>query len=562
MSKKAFLSILLIALIMFGVLPLVENFWVSSARNGYEMSYSKIISEDTIWTKANSPINLLGNVLVSEGATLTIEAGVTVNCAKNVIQVNGTLKVQGNDHDKVIFTSTNTQISSAREQLANINFGDQSLGNVIEYAIFHTMAWTYYNCNNSITIDHVIIKDGATPSSSGFVSVLPTIRGSGTAIVTNSVFTSGFQLAISSTVINNTFSDAGISASDGSFIIANNTIIGTKSPVQGYGVSIERFQKAVISDNYISNYAEACIRLYDGPALIQRNFLKSEPNRAGYPFFGIEVDGSSPLIQNNTITNTGIGICLHDSGVILAKPMIRNNNIYGNEVWNIFLGYTRSSNDSLDYAAVSNMDAANNWWGTTDNEVISQSIRDSRYRSDLGTVTFSPFLTAQNPQATPKPNAPTPKLEQAPETEVIQATKDNGQKIELIMNGNLIIMWNSQVNITANPLTSSTNVTFAIRGWYGRDIDFGNITIPKSTIPYGNMPRLYLDNVPAQDQGYTEDTDNYYVWCTAHLDGYFYGPLTIVFASPSITTPLIIVAVAVALAIIIVILAWRIKKKP
>lgn len=527
------------------------------------MSYSQTISKDTTWTKANSPINLPGNVIVSEGATLVIEAGVTVNCGKNVIQVNGTLKVQGSNQDKVIFTSTNTQISSAREQLANINFGDQSIDNVIENAIFHTMAWTYYNCDNSITIDHVIIQDGATPSSSGFVSVLPTIRGSGTAIITNSIFTSGFQLAITSTVINNTFSDAGISASDGSFIIINNTITGTKSPVQGYGVSIERFQKAVISDNRISNYAEACIRIYDGPALIQRNSLESKPNRDGYPFFGIQVDGSSPLIQNNTITNTGIGICLSDSGVILAKPTIRNNNIYDNKVWNLFLGYTRSGYDTLDYAAVSNIDAANNWWGTTDNQAISQTIRDSKYQSDLGTVTFSPFLTEQNPQAAPNPNAPTPTLQQAPATEIIQATKDNGQKIELIVNGNLIIMWSSQVNVTASLLTSSTNVTFAVRGWYERDIDFGNITIPKSAIPYGNIPTVYLDNVPAQDQGYTEDADNYYVWCTTHLNGYFYGPLTIVFTSSSTTTPLIIGALAAALAIaIIVILAWRIKKKP
>lgn len=530
--------------------------------NGYEMRYSQTINKDTTWTKVQSPINLPGNVLVSEGATLTIDAGVIVNCAKNVIQVNGTLKIQGNNQEKVIFTSTNTQIYSAREQLANINFGDQSVGNVIEYAIFHTMAWTYYNCNNSITIDHVIIQDGATPSSSGFVSVLPTIRGSGTAIITNSVFTSGFQLAISSTVINNTFSDAGISASHGSFIIANNTITGTKSTTQGYGVSIEDFQKAIISDNQISSYAEACIRVYDGPALIQRNYLESEPNMAGYPFFGILVDGSSPIIQNNTITNTGIAICLRDSGVILAKPTIRNNNIHGNEVSNLFLGYTRSSDDILEYAAVSNIDAVNNWWGTTDNRAISQSIRDSKYRSDLGAVTFSPFLTEQNPQAAPNPSAPTPTLQQAPGFEVIQATKDNGQKIELIMNGNLIIMWNSQVNVTANLLTSSTNVTFAIRGWYGRDIDFGNITVPKSAIPYGNIPTVYLDNVSAQDQGYTEDDDNYYVWCTTHLDGYFFGPLTIVFASPSTTTPLIIAALVAAFSIAIVaIFAWRRKNK-
>jgi hypothetical protein len=530
---------------------------------GYEMRYSQTISKDTTWTKAQSPINLPGNVLVSEGATLTIEAGVTVNCAKNVIQVNGTLKVQGSDQDKVVFTSTNTQISDAREQLANINFGDDSLGNIIENAIFHTMAWTYYNCKNSITINKVTIKDGATPTSSGFVSVLPTIRGSGFATITNSIFTSGFQLAISATVTNNTFSDAGISASDGTFIITNNTIIGTKSTTQGYGISIERFQKAIISDNYISNYAEACIRLYDGPALIQRNFLVSEPDKAGYPFFGIEIDGSSPIIQNNTITNTGIAICLRDSGVILAKPIIRDNNIYNNKNSNIFMGYPeRPGYNTLDYTADSNIDAATNWWGTTDNEAISRSIHDSKYRSDLGAVVFSPFLSEQNYQATPNPNALTPTLEQIPATEVIQAKKENGQKIELILDGNIIVMWNSQVNLTANPLTSSTNIAITIRGWYGRDVDFGNITIPKSAISYGDTPTIYLDDKPAQDQGYAQDAENYYVWLTDHLSEYYFGTLKIVFTSSSSPPDALIIGVAAAILVIVAlaIVIWRRKK--
>ena len=322
------------------------------------MTYSQTISQDTTWTKADSPVNLAGNVLVANGATLTIEAGVTVNCDKNVIQINGTLKVQGTTQDQVIFTSTNTQISDAREQLANINFGDESSGCIIQYAVFHTMAWTYYNCQNSIVIDHVIIQDGATATSSGSISVLPTIRGSGTATITNSVFTSGFQLDISfATVTDNTFADAGISVSDGSFTITNNTILGTASPVEGFGISIERCHSAVIADNYISNYVEACIKI-DGPAIILRNHLESPPNRDGYPFFGIEVDGSSPTIENNTITNCGIGICIYNQGIEETKAAITNNNLYGNVNCNLYLGYpARLGYNPSDYTVNSKINA-------------------------------------------------------------------------------------------------------------------------------------------------------------------------------------------------------------
>ncbi len=68
-----------------------------------EMSYGDTINQDTTWTKADSPIELNGNVFVSRGATLTIQPGVTINCHKNVIQVNGTLKVLGSKQRKDSF---------------------------------------------------------------------------------------------------------------------------------------------------------------------------------------------------------------------------------------------------------------------------------------------------------------------------------------------------------------------------------------------------------------------------------------------------------------------------
>jgi hypothetical protein len=532
---------------------------------GYERSYSETISQDTTWTKANSPINLPGNVLVSKDATLTIEAGVTVNCNKNVIQVNGTLKVQGTDQNKVVFTSTNTQINDAREQLANINFGDDSSGSSIQYAVFHTMAWTYYNCKNSILIDHVTIQDGSTATNSGSISVLPTIRGSGNAIITNSVFTSGFQLVISSTVINNTFSDAGISASDGSFTITNNTLIGTTSPVQGFGISIERCQKAVIADNYITNYVEACIKI-DGPAIILRNYIESRPNRDGYPFFGLQVEGSSPLIENNTITNAGIGIDLYDQGYILTRPTIKNNNIYSNVNFNLYMGYpARPGYKPEDYSARSSIDANGNYWGSTDGQAISQTIHDSRFQLDLGVVHFTEFLTAPNSQAMPNSNLPTPTLDQVPPAKYYQATTHSNQNVILTKIGNLTIYPNDRINVTTNVLSASTNITFLMTTDTGHN-DFVNITVPKSAIPYGTNPKVYFGNQLAQNQSYTQDADNYYVWCTTGFSESFFGTGTIVFANAQATQTINIMILGIIAAIIIVTIAaltifWRRRRK-
>ena len=548
----------------------LASFPIIHHATAYEVSFGQIIREDTVWTKANSPYSLTGNVLVSNGATLTIEAGVTVNFYHYIIQVNGTLKVQGSNSDKVVFTTANRIINNAHDQLGGINFGDESSDCIIENTILETMEFTYYNCRNSITINNNYFKDQRAETNSGSISVLPTIRGSGNATITNNIFTGRVQLACSASVINNTFIEGGVDASDGSFLFLNNTLTGSsKSPyADGFGIGVDTFQRAVISDNYISNYMEACIRMH-GQALIQRNVIENKPYMDGYPFFGIEVDGSSPLIENNTITNTGIGIDIYNQGVIETKPTIINNNIFNNRDANLFLGYPeRPGYNTLDYSANSNIDASNNWWGTTDNQAISQTIHDSKDRADLGTVNFTPFLTAPNSQAVPNPNAPTPTLQQVSTARFLQATKDDGQKIDLTVYGNSKIMWNAKVNITTNLLAATANVTFVVRGDEGTS-DFFNMTIPKSAVPYGDKPTVYttgddIGDLLLQDQGYSQDTDNYYVWCTTHFDGYFYGGLTIEFTNSQAQSLIPIIAVGVLVIIVaaaLTILIYTKKKK-
>lgn len=64
------------------------------------------ITEDTTWTLADSPYLVIGDVFVDEGATLTVEPGVTVKFGGYMsIFVNGSLYAVGTDADKITFTS-------------------------------------------------------------------------------------------------------------------------------------------------------------------------------------------------------------------------------------------------------------------------------------------------------------------------------------------------------------------------------------------------------------------------------------------------------------------------
>jgi hypothetical protein len=90
-----------------------------------------IIGSDTIWTKTNSPYFLTGNMLVNNGATLIIEAGVSVNLNGYYIMVNGTLVAEGNGSDKINFNKGEiifTQYSNGWNQ-------QESSGCIIQNAI-------------------------------------------------------------------------------------------------------------------------------------------------------------------------------------------------------------------------------------------------------------------------------------------------------------------------------------------------------------------------------------------------------------------------------------------
>jgi len=108
-----------------------------------------VINSDTTWTSVNSPYNLTGNVLVSNGAKLTIEPGATVKLNSYYIKVNGTLSAKGSttepiqimgdgDDYQIIFTDYST------------SWNDQALtGCIVEHATFN--------------LTRIYVQEGASP---------------------------------------------------------------------------------------------------------------------------------------------------------------------------------------------------------------------------------------------------------------------------------------------------------------------------------------------------------------------------------------------------------------
>jgi hypothetical protein len=118
-------------------------------------------------------------------------------------------------------------------------------------------------------------------------------------------------------------------------------------------------------------------------------------------------------------------------------------------------------------------------------------------------------------------------------TNLIATVTTNGEIYGVGLSGNVTTNQMSNLTITPHEDIATTSVAFTVTGEHGT-MGFGNLTLSKNAIPYGTAPLLYIDGVLAENQGYTEDANNYYVWYTTHFSTH---EITIEFLSKDTITP-------------------------
>jgi hypothetical protein len=108
----------------------------------------------------------------------------------------------------------------------------------------------------------------------------------------------------------------------------------------------------------------------------------------------------------------------------------------------------------------------------------------------------------------------------------------NNKTFNLTLNGNVTAQQICNLTLTAYAKNQTATLTFNVTGQDGAT-GFCNITVPKTAIPNGLKPEVYVDGQLIEAQGYCEDRENYYVWWTVHFSSH-----TVVFqftATPSTT---------------------------
>ena len=376
--RKSLLIALLTA-IMIGGLTLVSTVHFGTVQASTNVT--GIITSDTTWTKANSPYNLTGNVLVDKGVTLTIQAGTTVNLGSYYILVNGTLQAIGDYANLIIFNDgqiTFTQYSVGWNDstdtgciIEDTNMNSTQISSDVSLKINNV-----YGNTSISTIASVIISDSSIIGkiSSGHQSIIKgnSITGNilvgNASIIAENNITGDIQASNFATIANNKISG---SITSGSISMLNNSIVGKITIRDTMSIG------STISNNSLRGggavwyyglapfprypiYPISVIDIAGGPAEIANNTIISQdittlPSSGYDGGYGITVQvnsnahiynniisggfvrginavGPSIIEENSIINNTGgiaVGKSVYDYGFIVAKGdiIIRNNNL-------------------------------------------------------------------------------------------------------------------------------------------------------------------------------------------------------------------------------------------
>jgi hypothetical protein len=314
------------------------------------------IINSTSWTSANGPYNLIGNILVNNGAILKIEAGTIVNLGSYYMSIKGILDARGNSNNPIVFNGGQY-----------IDFAEESPG------------WDDSTSSGCI-IENSIINSPLTISSSPKINsdiingaITLKLMQVGTPMISNSIIKGGISANVHTHayISNNTILYQGLSfGSTGNVAnikVSGNTITGCSA-----GIIIARWVSGIFGNN-------------PDFQLIENNLIFN--NTIGISINDLSGADTGPNIQNNTIVSNKIGLSINggtSSSTVAVNERILNNNVYGNTNYNV------KNQDA------NRLNVLNNWWGTNDTGIINQTMYDFKNDFTFGNVNFVPFLNELN----------------------------------------------------------------------------------------------------------------------------------------------------------------------
>lgn len=306
---------------------------------------SSIYEGEIRWEASESPYHVSSTFLIYPDAKLTIEKGVTVlfdattNGANSAsMEVRGQLVIDGVQNEPVIFTRNGSD-GKWGGIYVNTNLGGGLTASYTEFS-YATSAINIACCNSGgpLKVADSFFYDNTT-AISGYA-------GSTRMRIDRSIFENN---KYATTAADKDFYDS---------TFKNNE----------YGLySTERIN---VYNSTFTGHTQAA--LYGGRGDVKYSTITD--NEVGVQAFFEGFD-----LSYNTIAKNNIGVITNDYDN--SVPAINNNNIYNNSTYNI-----QNQTDV-------NVNAKNNYWGTTDEDAIRQTIYDGYNQAGLGIVKISDYLS-------------------------------------------------------------------------------------------------------------------------------------------------------------------------
>jgi hypothetical protein len=504
--------------VLVSSLFLFENVYASTSVIG-------IITTDTIWTKAGSPYQLTGPTAVGQGVTLTIEPGASVDLGDYYLEVNGTLIAKGTSSENVVISATTKMGTYYNKKILfsnpSIDWNEQTgAGSIIENAVLNCVSIWINDASPKIANNH--FKDTS-------YNILLTVNGGSPVITGNEMV----------------FNGNGFDCPSGSPTFSGN-VLTNGGGLGNWGI---RARNIVISNNIISGLDRGIIAYENGALTITGNAISGAS-------FGIDTLKCPATITGNSITNCGTAVL---SGGTVTNNLITNNKYgikeatdssaihYNNLVNNLVSVYISGSHD---------IDATNNYWGTTNETAIAQSIHDNKFNYNLGTVNFKPFLTEQvetgyvepTPIPTTSWSTPSPTQTSLPQSTTSASTKDQNS-------------FNIESNSTVSAFAFDVNIPQISFIVSGPEETFGyvKLTIAKTFMPNSSI-MVYLDGSQIS-YDLSSNSNSWIVTFTYHHSSHQIivnsseNPETTGIPSGVLNTATALTAAGIAVAVVL--LSWR-----
>ncbi|CUS95283.1 parallel beta-helix repeat (two copies), partial [Candidatus Kryptonium thompsonii] len=416
---------------------------------GYSGNYvSGVITENTVWTRSNSPYIVSGHIGVDAGVKLRIESGVRVVFkGRYNFNVDGILEVEGAEGDSVVFTSLYPDTmrypgirfrsgSSGSFRYARVEYSDNgiwangSVGIEVYNSIFESNGYGISDTSSNLTVlGSKFLRNGVgvRVSSVSNVSIDSCIFEDNTSDGVNFYSSNGY-VRYSNFVGNG----VGVRANSGSVEVSGNRFYGNTSGIYVNGGTLKIVGNEIraggsginhgggygyleVVNNVISDNSGWGMYLYGVNSGIARGNLVSGNGSGVY----IWDNGGVNFERNRVVNNRGVGLETNRD-ISIRENVISgnlgdgintrgNNQILYNDIFNNFGdGIEASSKPVVNYnniwgngeydfratlQASDSIDARNNWWGTASRSEIRLRIYDFYDDGVTVRVRFEPYYS-------------------------------------------------------------------------------------------------------------------------------------------------------------------------